>query len=117
VFALDPSGRGASAAVNASNGMVVSSSNPVAAGDYVELFLTGLGPTEKRGQLDYAKLQPTVTIGGVDCPVTYAGAAPGFTGLDQINCRLPAGLGAQSAAPVVVRSGARSTSTTTLAIR
>jgi uncharacterized protein (TIGR03437 family) len=117
VFALDPSGSGAAAAVNASNGMVVSSSNPVGAGDYVELFLTGLGKTEKRGQLDYAKLQPTVTIGGLDCPVTYAGAAPGFTGLDQINCRLPAGLGARSAAPVVVRSGARSTSATTLAIR
>jgi len=117
VFALDPSGKGAAAAVNARNGMVVSPSNPVPAGEYVELFLTGLGATEKHGQLDYAKAQPTVTIGGLDCPLTYAGAAPGFLGLDQINCRLPAGLGPQSAAQVVVRSGARSTSATTLAIQ
>ena len=33
-----------------------------------------------------------VVIGGVETPVEYSGPAPGFTGLDQINVRLPVSL-------------------------
>ena len=114
VFALSQAGSSA-AAVNAGTGKVVSSLNPMHAGEYVELFLTGLGATESRGGFDYARIQPLVSVGGVDCPVSYAGAAPGFAGLDQINCRIPGGLGAQGAA-VVVRSGLRSSPVSTLAV-
>jgi uncharacterized protein (TIGR03437 family) len=117
VFTLGQSGSDAAAAVNANTGVVVSQANPLHAGEYLELFLTGLGATESRGGFDYAKLQAAVSVGGVDCPVTYAGAAPGFAGLDQVNCRIPSGLGAQGAAAVVVRSGSRSSPITTLAIQ
>ena len=34
----------------------------------------------------------TVTIGTQTLPVTYAGPAPGFTGLDQVNVMLPSSL-------------------------
>jgi uncharacterized protein (TIGR03437 family) len=114
VFTL---GQGSAAAVNGLTGAIVSQDKPLHAGDYVALFLTGLGNTEKRGGFDYASLQPVVTVGGADCPVTYAGAAPGFAGLDQINCKIPAGLGMQNAASLVVRSGARSSPVTTLALQ
>jgi len=103
-------------AANGTNGMLVSDSNPLHAGEYVELFLTGLGATDARGGLDYARLQPTVTIGGMDCPVTYAGAAPGYPGVDQINCIVPSGLGTQSA-PVVVTSNGRSSPATMVAVQ
>ena len=116
VFTLGQPGGNTAAAVNGLTGVVVSQAHPLHAGDYVALFLTGLGVTQNRGGLDYAGQQPAVSVGGVDCPVTYAGAAPGFAGLDQINCRIPAGLGAQNAAQVVVRSGARSSPATTLAL-
>ena len=106
---------GFAAAVNASSGAVASPSTPFRAGDYMELFLTGLGNTVVQNGLGYAITQPTVTIGGVNCPVTYAGAAPSFTGLDQINCQIPAGLGIQSAAPVVVQSNGRSSPATIIA--
>ena len=114
VFTLDQSGAGA--AVNANTGTVVSSANPLHAGEYLELFLTGLGSTVRQGGLDYSRVQPAVTVGGTDCTVTYAGAAPGFSGLDQINCVVPAGLGSQEAA-VVVTSGARSSPVTTVSVR
>ena len=116
VFTLDQSGAGAAAAVNANNGAVVSSTNPLHAGEYLELYLTGLGSTVRQGGLDYSRVQPVVTVGGTDCAVTYAGAAPGFPGLDQINCVVPAGLGSQEAA-VVVTSGARSSPVTTVSVR
>jgi uncharacterized protein (TIGR03437 family) len=106
---------GYAAAVNAGSAAIASATTPFHAGDYMELFLTGLGSTAVQGGLDYAIAQPTVTIGGVNCPVTYAGAAPSFIGLDQINCRIPAGLGTQMAAQVVVQSGLRSSPPTIIA--
>jgi len=66
--------------------------------------------------LDYAVQQPTVTVGGMACPVTFAGAAPGYVGLDQINCTIPAGLASNESAPVVITSGGRTSNTATLAI-
>src|SRR4029077_17592103 len=98
IFTLDQSGAGAAAAINARNGLVVSRDNPLRPNDYMELFLTGFGGTPKRQALDFANLVPTVTIGPADCPVTFAGAAPGFVGLDQINCRGPAALATKGAA-------------------
>ena len=116
IFSLDQSGTGAAAAINVRTGLPVSGNNPLRANDYVELFLTGLGDTAHRQGLDYANQVPTVTIGGVNCPVTFAGRAPGFAGLDQINCRVPAGLAANASAAVVVTSGARTSSGTTVAV-
>ena len=115
LFTLDGSGAGAAAAINASNNKVVGDSNPLHAGDYVELFATGLGTTTNRSGLDYANLQPTVTIGGRDCSVTYAGRAPGYVGLDQINCIVQAGV-ASNAAPVIVTSGNRSSNVAALTV-
>ena len=115
-FTLDQTGTGAAAAINARNGLPVTRDNPLRANDYMELFLTGLGDTTHRQGLDFANQIPTVTIGGANCPVTYAGRAPGFVGLDQINCRVPAGLTANASAPVVVRSGERTSNATTVAV-
>jgi len=81
VFTKDGSGVGAAAAIRT--------------GDYYSLFLTGLG---------VGNGQPAVTIGGSPVDVTYAGPAPGFPGLDQINIRLPAGT---ASGPVVVYAGGR----------
>jgi uncharacterized protein (TIGR03437 family) len=117
IFTLDGSGTGPAVAINASNNGVVSSTNPLHAGDYVELYATGLGATTTQGGLDYANLQPTVTIGGENCPVTYAGRAPGYVGLDQINCIVPAVPAAPFAPVVIVTSGTRSSNAATLAVQ
>ena len=115
VFTLDQSGVGPAAALNARSGVIVSQAAPLHAGEYLELFLTGLGSTARQNGFDFAILQPTVTVGGSACPVTYAGAAPGFPGLDQINCIVPAGLGKQ-AAGVVVSSKTRVSPMVTVAV-
>lgn len=113
-------GGDAAAAVDANTGKIVLASNPLNPGDYVELYLTGLGATQNRNGLGYAVLQPVVTIGGQSCPVTYAGAAPGFNGLDQINCIVPSGLPSQTSEPVVVTTvtpnGVRSSATTYVSV-
>jgi uncharacterized protein (TIGR03437 family) len=62
-------------------------------------------------------IMPEVSIGGQPCIVTYAGRAPGFPGLDQINCQLSASVVAGDAVPVLVRSGKRVSNVTTLPVR
>jgi uncharacterized protein (TIGR03437 family) len=52
-------------------------------GDFVSVYLTGLG---------VGGLVPEVTLNGTPTTVTYAGPAPGFAGLDQINFQLPPGV-------------------------
>jgi len=68
------------------------------------------------GRVASVALVMIVTIAGVDCPVTFAGAAPGFVGLDQINCRVPQGLVVNVSATVLVSSGGRTSNAATIAV-
>lgn len=116
IFTLNSSGSGAAAALKAPELTRVTSDNPLHAGDTVALYATGLGLTTPSNGFDVAVQQPTVTVGAKDCQVSFAGAAPGFVGLDQINCTIPSGLASSATTPVVVTSGDRVSNTATLAI-
>jgi adhesin/invasin len=76
---------------------------PVPAGGYILLYTTGGGPISP--PLPDGTAAPAsppslltgnvqVTIGTMPAQVTFAGAAPGFAGLSQINVIIPAGLAA-----------------------
>jgi uncharacterized protein (TIGR03437 family) len=108
IFLLDANAT--AAAVDVTTGKVVSASTPFHSGDIMSLYLTGLGATNLMNGLNYAQVVPSVTVGGQSCPVLYAGRSPGFAGLDQINCTVPA-LAAGSALPVVVTSNGRVSNT------
>jgi adhesin/invasin len=78
-----------------------SPATPLAAGALVLLFMTGQGPiTPSLPDGIAAPANPLslitgtvgVTIGGMPAQVVYAGVAPGFAGLSQINAVIPAGL-------------------------
>jgi uncharacterized protein (TIGR03437 family) len=117
VFSLDASGTGAAAAINGVTGLVVSATNPLHAGEYASIFLTGLGATTLQNGLNYAQIPPTVSIGGESCTLSYAGRAPTIEGVDQINCQLPAGVTTGPAVPLIVTSNGRASNTVTLAIQ
>ena len=69
---------------------------------------------EMRGGFQQAVIEPDVFLGGVRQKVLYAGPAPGFRGLQQINIELVEGF-AFGAAPLTVRSAARISNETSLA--
>ncbi|MDQ6704999.1 MAG: hypothetical protein M3Z85_03420 [Acidobacteriota bacterium] len=115
IFSLDRSGTGAAAATDAITGAVIGTQNPIHAGQFVALYATGLGDTQRRGGLDYASAPPSVTIGGMPARVLFAGRAPGFTGLDQINVEVPAGAAGSSLVSVTV--GHRTSNAVTIAIQ
>ncbi len=65
---------------------------PVRAGDYIEIYCTGLGPTTASGGLQRTVLSPVVFIGAVPVRPVYSGLAPGYQGLYQVNVQVPPGL-------------------------
>ena len=65
---------------------------PAASGDFLEIYTTGLGGSLPGSQPIAAT--PQVLIGNVPVQVQFSGPAPGFTGLHQINVRVPGGLAA-----------------------
>jgi uncharacterized protein (TIGR03437 family) len=83
------------------NGTLVSSTAPAAAGEIIVIYAAGLGkttPATVSGKLVTsaatiaAAAQMQVLLGGKPCPagnVLYAGLAPGFAGLYQINLTVP----------------------------
>jgi uncharacterized protein (TIGR03437 family) len=84
---------------------LVDSSNPVARGSYVQLYLNGLGPvTNQPGDglaapgppnLAMTKATPTVTIGGqAATAIEFSGLAPGFVSLYQVNAQVPTSISA-----------------------
>ena len=58
-----------------------------------------------------------VTIGGVPAPVGFAGLAPGFVGLYQVNVQVPQGVAAGDAVPVMLSTGATVSNVVTISVR
>jgi len=86
---------------------------PIAAGDYVSLFMTGMGattPAVADGQpapsspLAVLNTPATATVGGLPAVVQFSGLAPGYAGLIQVNVQIPAGL-APGDQPIFVTVG------------
>ena len=98
VFSLDGSGTGPAATVRT--------------GSVISLYLTGLG----------LSATPTVKIAGITATLNYAGPAPGYPGLDQINVVIPAAdangapLPIGVPLPVVVEAGGHTSNTTTVVL-
>jgi uncharacterized protein (TIGR03437 family) len=113
----------------AANPSVVAAGRPAAPGEIVELYATGLGPTEpvfQAGEIVPSRQLPlreriSLTVGGTTVPQTdilYAGIAPGsISGLYQINLRISA-TAADGDLPVVMSvGGISSPSGTTIPVR
>jgi uncharacterized protein (TIGR03437 family) len=101
-------GTGQAAAQN-EDGSINSPDNPAAHGAVVVLYLTGDGQTGA---------PVSVQIGNYGSDVLYAGPAPGFLGLMQINARIPTGFLPSGSQPVVVTiAGAPTQPGVTIAVR
>jgi len=126
IFSLDSSGLGPGAILNQDysiNGAVL----PAARGSVVAIYCTG-GGTTNPATADGAIVGPalpnttatvSVSVGGADARVIYAGGVPGsIAGLTQVNAEVPAASPTGSAVPVTVTiGGVASTSGVTIAVR
>lgn len=114
IFTQAGTGSGPASALNAISGMVITAQSKARAGDAISLYLTGLGATELRDGLQWAKLIPKVFVGGQEAQVLYAGRAPGYAGLDQINFVVPTGVTGSDTTSLRVESSGRVSNLVTL---
>jgi uncharacterized protein (TIGR03437 family) len=98
VFAVQPgvytSNNTDAIVVRNSDNTLVTTQRPLARGEYAYFYMTGLGSVDNaprtgeggpRSPLATVRVVPSVTIGGVSCDVVFAGLAPDFVGVYQVN--------------------------------
>ena len=101
--------------------------NPVRRGSFIQIYATGAGETDppllpgepapaNGNPLSLTRVQPTVTIGGVEARVLFSGMAPGWVGLWQINAEVPLNVTPGPAVSLVVTAGGVSSNTVTIAV-
>jgi uncharacterized protein (TIGR03437 family) len=124
IFTLNGQGTEDAAALDAVTFAPVTSSQPIAAGSYLAIYCTGLGAVSPAATTGAAPPSPppqtvvkaVVVIDGQPATVSWAGLAPGFVGLYQVNVQVPATLSAGSHQLQLVVGGAAS-NTVTFAVR
>ena len=125
IFAVPLSPSGTTAAVIHLNGSVVRRrKDPLETGEYVSLFLTGLGPIQP--SVATGVLGPTppsvtttpasVNVGGIGGTVIFSGYAPGNLGLYQINFQVPSNTASGPSVPLSVSVGSFSSPQSSIAI-
>ena len=91
--------------------------DPIHKGDHLIIYASGLGltsppvdPSSVSPSNPPAVLvaQPKVSLGGVNCPVTFAGLTPGQIGIYQINVNVPQGVTQGLSVPLEVSQGGNS---------
>jgi len=130
------------AALKLAQNCTVSNANPIsscgqpaAPGDYLVLYVTGLGAATPNGQANGATLAtgvtapsdgsvlyetvatPTIMLGGVAATPLFSGIVPGFEGLYQINFQVPPGVANGDAVPLTVSIPGATTGSATMAIQ
>ena len=92
---------------------------PAEGGEFVSIFCAGLGATSptvgagEPGAGEAVTTPVTATIGGVNASVSFAGLAPNFVGLYQVNAVVPTGVvGGPAVAVVITQDGIASNAVT-----
>ncbi len=124
IFTFTSDGTGPAAALHAEGGAAAGAANPAARGEWLSLYATGLGPVTPAAQsgaapasLSSTVTMPVVMVGNSRAEVSFAGLAPGFAGLYQVNFRVPADAVPGSEMPLKLLIGSVESNTTKLAIR
>ena len=126
VFTTNQQGTGQGAILDV-QGRLVDTTSPAVAGEVVQVFCTGLGATEPRvtsgkpapaaEPLARVVVPVEAQVGGQPATVHFAGLAPGFVGLYQVNVEIPAEIAPGSEVPLVLLQNGVPSNTVTLAIQ
>jgi uncharacterized protein (TIGR03437 family) len=99
IFTVNQSGSGRGAVLHASTHALVTPESPARRGEILEVYVNGLGSTTPAFGTNEASpsnppaatnISPTALLGAVLAPVRFAGLAPSFVGLYQVNIEVPA---------------------------
>jgi uncharacterized protein (TIGR03437 family) len=114
VYTINSMGTGQAHAYKAlSSGALIlaDASHPASPGDVLVVYATGLGAVDSAvtpgsaAPLDHlVKSTQAIgaTLGGLNAPISFAGLAPGFAGLYQVNLTVPSGVAAGNSVPLML---------------
>jgi uncharacterized protein (TIGR03437 family) len=81
------------------------------------IFATGLGAVTQSGQLSRTNATTTVVLNETELPVSFAGLAPGFIGLYQVNLTIPAATPPGLAIPLTLKVGGQGSNSVLVAVQ
>ena len=127
VYTQDQSGSGPGIIVDLNTGAVVTASHPAHVGDVLVIYCNGLGavnpalptgtPAPLNGPVSSTVNQLTVSVGGMNAPVSFAGLVPGYPDLYQVNSVVPSGIATGNSVPVILTIAGQSSPPVTLAVQ
>src|SRR5260370_897915 len=133
IFTIPALGFGQGAILNATDALLAAptgsisnvNSRPVRRGEYIQIYCTGLGavnnpPAPGTPATDAASttvVTPIVRIGGTNAVVQYAGLAPFFAGLYQVNVLVPDSVVPGDKVEVVISQDGRISPPVTIAVQ
>jgi uncharacterized protein (TIGR03437 family) len=109
IFTSNGEGTGQGSIVKSDGVTLAQAGTPAAIGETVTIYCTGLGivsPAVAEGAAPTTASRTvnpvTVTIGGINAPVAYAGVTPGLPGMNQVNAVVPSGIATGDNIPVQI---------------
>jgi uncharacterized protein (TIGR03437 family) len=107
-------------AITNTNYSLIGPSNPLQRGQAMVIYATGLGAVTQRGQLSVTNAPVSVVINGVELPaqsVLFAGLAPGYIGLYQVNVLIPASTPPGLGIPLTLKVAGQTSNTVPVSIQ
>ena len=112
IFTISQTGAGQAVATNNADGELAATANPIAIGDYLIIWCTGMGAATPSvangaaasgGVYSNTVLTPVGTIGGVKATFVYSVLSPQYVGLNQVGVQVAPGTPAGNAEPLQIQ--------------
>jgi uncharacterized protein (TIGR03437 family) len=133
LFSMTQMGSGQGAILISGTGLLAAAENafpgapsrPVRRGEFLEAYASGLGPVTNvpasgsaasTTTLSHTTTEATATIGGEEATVSFAGLAPGFVGLYQVNIGVPESAPSGGAVELILTIGGVDSNAVTIAV-
>jgi len=91
--------------------------NPLPRGQVLVVYATGLGAVTQQGQLWVTAAPVTALVNGQELPVAFAGLAPGYVGLYQVNVPIPAATPPGLGVSLTLKEGGQLSNTVAVALQ
>jgi uncharacterized protein (TIGR03437 family) len=126
IFTVNQQGTGQGVILKSDQITLARPATPAAIGEAIVIYCAGLGPVDPPATAGIAApLSPlssttntvTVSIGGQNAQILFAGLTPGFAGLYQVNAVVPAGIATGDSVPVFLQVAGQVSPTVAMSIK